>query len=51
VIGTKMDTTGYYEEDYKADEIEENYEAEDHNKAAKAPSRWGFTTFPFDKKG
>ncbi len=51
VIGTKMDTTGYYVEDYKADEIEENYEAEDHPKAAKGPSRWSFTLFPFDEKG
>lgn len=42
VIGTKMDTTGYFVEDYKAEEIDENYSVEDHARGNKAPSRWTF---------
>ena len=46
-----MDTSGYFYEDYKSDEIDENYEVEDHERAAKGPSRWSYVIFPFDEKG
>lgn len=51
VIGSKMDTTGYFFEDYKAEEVDENYDIEDHARAIKTPSSWIFTVFPFDEKG
>lgn len=46
-----MDTTGYFVEDYKSDEIEENYEVEEHKRAENGPARWSYTVFPFDEKG
>ena len=40
VIGSKLDTTGYFKEDYTSSEIDENYNIWEHKRAAKGPARW-----------